>query len=92
LGSGGLTDPDSIPGVPENLVARPSDIWLVGGHRQLVKPGQANALAVSIGDLFPTDAADFRPDLECFGPRISMLRGSNVIAAEVEEVIDLIVG
>ena len=51
--------------------------------------GECRRLAVSIGDLLPTDAADFRPDLECLGPRSSML---NVIAAEVEEVIDLIVG
>ena len=66
----------------------------IQGHRQLVKPGsgECRRSAVSIGDLLPTDAPDFRPDLECLGPKSSMLRSSNVIAAEVEEVIDLIVG
>ena len=34
----------------------------------------------------------FGPDLKFLGPRSSMLCGSDVIAAEVEEVIDLIVG
>jgi hypothetical protein len=33
-----------------------------------------------------------RPDLECLGPGSSVLGSSDVIAAEVEEVIDLIVG
>jgi hypothetical protein len=39
-----------------------------------------------------TNAADFRPDLECPRPGSSVLGGSDVIAAETEEVIDLIVG
>src|SRR5215472_10199629 len=39
-----------------------------------------------------THAADFGPDLECLGPEGSMLGGSDVIAAETEEVVDLIVG
>jgi hypothetical protein len=71
-----------------------TDLQVSGGHRQLVKPGsgECRRLAVSNSDLLPTDAADFRPDLECLAPGSSMLRGSNVIAAEVEEVIDLIVG
>ena len=43
-------------------------------------------------DLLPTHATDFRPDSEFLGPGSSMLCGSDVIAAEVEEVIDLIVG
>jgi DNA modification methylase len=33
LGSSGLTDPDSVPEVPEQPVTRLSDIWLLGGHR-----------------------------------------------------------
>jgi hypothetical protein len=39
-----------------------------------------------------THVTDFGPDLEFLGPGISMLGGSDVIAAKVEEVIDLIVG
>jgi hypothetical protein len=39
-----------------------------------------------------TRATDFGPDLEFLGPGSSMLGSSDVIAAEVEEVIDLIVG
>src|SRR5207302_1960156 len=33
LGSSGLSDPDSIPEVPENPVTRPGDVWLAGDHR-----------------------------------------------------------
>jgi hypothetical protein len=39
-----------------------------------------------------THATDFGPNLEFLGPGSSMLGGSDVIAAKVEEVIDLIVG
>jgi len=42
--------------------------------------------------LLPTHTIDFGPDPEFLGPGSSMLCGSDVIAAEVEEVIDLIVG
>jgi hypothetical protein len=42
--------------------------------------------------LLPTHVTDFGPDLKFLGPRSSMLCGSDVIAAEVEKVIDLIVG
>jgi hypothetical protein len=42
--------------------------------------------------LLPTHATDFGPDSEFLGPGSSMLCGSDVIPAEVEEVIDLIVG
>ena len=38
-----------------------------------------------------TNAADFRPDVECLRPRSPVLGGSDVIAAEAEQV-DLIVG
>ena len=48
--------------------------------------------AVGIRGLLATCAADFRPDLECLGPGSSMLGGSDMIAAEVKQVIDLIVG
>src|SRR2546423_981078 len=33
MGSSGLTDPDSIPEVPDQPVTRPGDIWLLGDHR-----------------------------------------------------------
>jgi hypothetical protein len=39
-----------------------------------------------------THATDFGPDSEFLGPGSFMLGGRDVIAAEVEEVIDLIVG
>ena len=42
--------------------------------------------------LFPIHITDFGPDPEFLGPGSPMLCGSDVIAAEVEEVIDLIVG
>jgi hypothetical protein len=42
--------------------------------------------------LLPTRATDFGPDPEFLGPGSSMLGGGDMIAAEVEEVIDLIVG
>src|ERR1700741_1415649 len=45
-----------------------------------------------IENLLPTDTADFGPDLEFFGPGCSVLDGSAMIAAEMEEVVDLIVG
>ena len=31
--SSGLTDPDSLPEVPDQPVTRPGDIWLLGDHR-----------------------------------------------------------
>src|SRR6266481_7890620 len=33
LGSSGLTDPDSIPDVPEQPVTQLGDLWLLGDHR-----------------------------------------------------------
>jgi hypothetical protein len=50
--------------------------------------------ATGIGDwgLLPTHAADFVPDLEPLVPGSSVLGSSNVIAAEMEKVVDLIVG
>jgi DNA modification methylase len=33
LGSSGLTDPDSVPEVPDKPVTRPDDIWSLGNHR-----------------------------------------------------------
>jgi DNA modification methylase len=33
LGSSGLTDPDSVPEVPDKPVTRPGDIWVLGDHR-----------------------------------------------------------
>ena len=38
------------------------------------------------------NAADFRPDAECLRPGGSVLGGSDVIAAEMKQAIDLIVG
>src|SRR5262245_29705431 len=33
LGPSGLTDPDSVPEVPDQPVSRPGHIWLLGDHR-----------------------------------------------------------
>src|ERR1700760_1591758 len=41
-------------------------------------------------NLSPTHTADFGPDLEFFGPGCSVVGGSDMIAAEMEEVVDLI--
>jgi predicted TIM-barrel fold metal-dependent hydrolase len=41
---------------------------------------------MSQGSLLP-NAADFRPDVKSLGPGSSVLRGSDMIAAEVEQVI-----
>ena len=57
-----------------------------------VGPAGCRRLAVGSGILLPTGAIDFRPDLECLGPGSPMLGGSDVVAAKVEEVVDLIVG
>jgi hypothetical protein len=38
------------------------------------------------------NAADFRPDAECLRPGGSVLGGSDVIAAEMKQAVDLIVG
>ena len=43
-----------------------------------------------VGDLLPTRATDLRPDLEFL--EALWVRGSDMIAAEMEEVVDLIVG
>ncbi|MEO6044122.1 MAG: ParB N-terminal domain-containing protein, partial [Tepidiformaceae bacterium] len=32
---GGLTDPDDVPPLPEEPVAQPGDLWLLGPHRIL---------------------------------------------------------
>ena len=33
LRSSGLTDPDSLPEIPDHPVVRPGDVWLLGDHR-----------------------------------------------------------
>jgi hypothetical protein len=40
----------------------------------------------------PTHAGDFGPDLESLAPASSVLGSSDVIAAEMEEDVDLIMG
>src|SRR5215831_2627540 len=45
-----------------------------------------------VRNLSLTHTGDFGPDLEFLGPESSVLGGSDVIATEVEEVIDLVVG
>jgi hypothetical protein len=43
-------------------------------------------------NLLPTHTADFGPYFEFLGPGSSVLGGSDMIAVEMEEVVDLIVG
>jgi DNA modification methylase len=56
LGSSGLSDPDSIPEIPENPVTRPGDVWVLGEHR------------VGCGD--STSAADVEPVLAGSQPHL----------------------
>jgi hypothetical protein len=46
---------------------------------------------VGIGSI-ATHATNFGPNLEFLGPGSSMFGGSDVIATEMEEVVDLVVG
>ena len=63
------------------------------GYRQLVGSGYSDAgeWQWALG-FIANPFYRFRPSLKFLDPRSSMLCGSDVIAAEVEEVIDLIVG
>src|SRR5215472_17369963 len=56
LGSGGLSDPDSIPDVPDQPVTEPGDVWRLGDHR------------VGCGD--STNAADVEPVLAGSQPHL----------------------
>jgi len=47
---------------------------------------------MEIKNLLPTHTADFGPDLEFSRSGSSVLGGGDMIAAEMEEVVDLIVG
>jgi hypothetical protein len=63
------------------------------GHRQLVASGRLNLRYRRPNQSsLQTATADFGPDLEFLGPGGSVLGGSDMIAAEMEEVVDLIVG
>ena len=57
-----------------------------------VGSAEFTSLAREIRNLLPTHTADFGPDLEFLGPGSSPLGSSDMIAAEVEKVVDLIVG
>jgi hypothetical protein len=62
-------------------------------HRQLVASGRLNLrYRQGNSNLLPTHTADFGPDLEFLGPGSSALGSSDMIVAETEEVVDLIVG
>jgi len=56
LGSSGLSDPDSVPDVPDQPVTGPGDVWLLGDHR------------VGCGD--STNAADVEPVLAGAQPQL----------------------
>src|SRR6201993_3697012 len=62
-------------------------------HRQLVASGQLNLRQRRWNQSsLQTDTADFGPDLEFLGPGSSVLGGSDMIAAKMKEVVDLVVG
>ena len=62
-------------------------------HRQLVASGQLNLRQRRWNQSsLQTDTADFGPDLEFLGPGGSVLGGSDMITAKMEQVVDLIVG
>src|SRR5947209_8389688 len=56
LGSSGLTDPDSVPEMPDHPVTRPGDVWLLAAHR------------IGCGD--STNAADVAPVLAGARPHL----------------------
>ena len=56
LGSSGLTDPDSVPEIPDDPVTRPGDVWLLAAHR------------IGCGD--STNAADVAPVLAGARPHL----------------------
>src|SRR5207248_2870916 len=56
LGSSGLSDPDSVPEVPDRPATRRGDLWLMGDHR------------VGCGD--STNAADVEPVLTGARPNL----------------------
>ena len=66
---------------------------VVDGHRQLVASGRLNLrYRQGNSNLLPTHTAEFGPDLEFVVRGSSVLGGSDMIAAEMEQVVDLIVG
>jgi DNA modification methylase len=58
LGTSGLTDPDSVPEVPDQPVTRPGDVWVLDDHR------------VGCGD--STSAADVTPVLAGSEPHLML--------------------
>jgi DNA modification methylase len=59
-GETGLTDPDSVPEVPEIAVSQPGDVWVLGDHRVLCGDATSRAdvervLAGSLADMVFTD-------------------------------------
>ena|SRR5215467_6500357 len=85
--------PMIVPTIPLRAVVIGEPRLSLDQHRQLVRWGQRDAGGWrDVGDLLPTRATDFRPDLEFLGPEGSTIGGSDVLAAELEEVVDLVVG
>src|SRR4029077_8814293 len=66
VGSGGLTDPDSVPEITDQPVSRPGDIWLLGNHR------------VGCGD--STSAVDVMPVLAGSQPHLMVRLSSCCVA------------
>ena len=67
------------------LVSRDGTVNLIGSGRDKAREGRSHEGLCSSGH-----ASDLGPGLEGLGPGGSVLGGREVIAAEVEEVVDLI--
>jgi len=82
---------DEIRARRQNGEAEPDQ--LPRRHRQLVGSGQPDlgGWKMSQGLTLP-NAADFRPEVEALAPGSSVLGGSDMAAADIKQVIDLIVG
>ena len=77
------------PGAVVQAVAdrqAPSSCWLLG--KRVGTPRAMLARSSSRG----SNTADVGPYLECVRPGGAVLAGGDVVAAEVEEVVDLVVG
>src|SRR6516162_6966472 len=72
-------------GSPSRSSATPS------GAPSTCRIGSAGVTSRGNSNSLPTHTADFSPDLESVGPDSFVLGSSDMIAAEMEEVVDLVV-
>jgi hypothetical protein len=85
----------SLPKIIKTRGSFPTDEAALKRHRQLIEPRSAGLrrLATLVGGLHRSSkAADFCPDPKSLRPGGSVLGRSDVIAGEMEQVVNLIVG